>query len=347
MAFSTGRKKRSPPTWSNYYWGRFGLWGLVLIGPAMVVSGLYADHRDRPSLQWPKVPGVIVQCDEIGRSSGRGSHYATVTYTYVVNDRRHVGHRIGPWSPGWYASGGSIREFVMAHPVKSTTDVFYDPQHPETAVLIPGPDEAFNRTLIWCGTGFFLLGLWLSFTMRSQLASMKAALQSTDARRRAQGPAKASGLPHGFVSYEPGFKRKLNAYPDKECLLEVLGHDGKPLQEWKPDDRVIDAAGREFRLVKDPGKNRYDLDATGETWSCERLLEAAQADARLLKKDPEALRRQLDDVAADEKLPVLIKSIDDQPMGPRWAIAGFFLFLLLFFVAVMFAAGKIFMWLQK
>ncbi len=318
------------------------------MGLALAASGLYANHRDRPSLQWPKVSGVIVQCDEVGRSSGRGSHYATATYTYIVDNQRHVGHRIGVWSPGWHASGGSIHEFVRAHPAQSETDVYYDPQHPESAVLIPGPDEVRNRTFIWSGTGLFLLGLWLSFRMRSQLDRMKAALQSADARRHAQGPPKPAALPHGYVSYEPGFKRKLNAFPDKECLLEFLGHDdGKPLQEWKPDDRVIDAAGREYRLVKDAGKNRYDLDATGETWSCERLLEAAQADARLLGKDPGALRRQLDDVATDEKLPVLIKSIDDQPMGPRWAIAALLLFLLLFFVGVMFAAGKIFSWLQK
>jgi hypothetical protein len=340
--------RRRPPTWSSYHSLQILLWGLVLMGPALVASGLYADHRDRPSLQWPKAPGVVVQCEGTYHSRGKNSYYsADVTYTYVVNNQRHVGHQIALWAPDLHGDRGRTHEFVRAHPVKSPTEVYYDPQHPETAVLIPGPDEAGNRTFFWCGGIAFASALWLPFLMRKQLARMKANLQSAETRTRAQGPAKAAALPHGFVSYEPDCKRKLNAYPDKECLLEVLGHDGKPLQEWKPDDRVIDATGREYRLVKEADKNRYDLDATGETWNCERLLEAAQADARLLNKDPETLRRRLNDVAADEKISVLIKCIDDQPMGPRRVMAGFFLFLILFFVAVMFAAGKIFSWLQK
>jgi hypothetical protein len=303
MPFSTARLKRHTPTWADYYSGQVLLWGLVLIGPAFVFRGFYADHRDRPSLQWPKVPGVIMQCEEIYHPSARHSHYTVaVSYIYVVNGRRYLGNRITLWNPD--LAGGSLRTqaFVTAHPVRSSSDVYCDPQHPENAVLIPGSDEEGNRTSIWCGSISFVAAVLLAFQMRKHLASMKATLQSPRTHRS----AKADGLPQGFVSYEPDRKRKLNAFPDKECLLEVLGHHGKPLQEWKPEDRVIDVTGREYRLVKPPGKNCYDLDPTGETWSYERLLDAAQADARLLKKDPEALRRQLNDVAADKRLSVLI-----------------------------------------
>ena len=65
------------------------------------------------------------------------------------------------------------------------------------------------------------------------------------------------------------------------------------------------------------------------------------------KSNSGALRHRLDDVAEDEKLAVLMKLIDDQPMGPRWVMAGFLLFLLLFFLIVMFSAGAILIWVQK
>lgn len=225
-------------------------------------------------------------------------------------------------------------------------DVYYEPQHPDNAVLIPGPDAAGNRRFIRAGGIAFLGGLLMVFMGRTKLATVKAAVLSAEAKR-ASGEAEAAGLPNGFASYEPDSKRKLNVFPDRECLDEVLGHRGAPLQEWKPEDRVIDTAGREYRLVKEPGKKRYNLNATGQTWSYEQLLDAAEADGRLLKKDPKALRRRLNDVRGDKRMAVLLKSIDDLPTGPRWVVAGLLLFLLLFFLAVMFTAGMFFTWLIK
>jgi hypothetical protein len=159
------------------------------------------------------------------------------------------------------------------------------------------------------------------------------------------GRPKATSYPDGYASYEPGSKRKLNVFPDKECLQEVLGQDdGKPLQEWQPDDRVIDAAGREYRLTKQPSKQGYDLDPTGETWSYERLLDVAEEDARLLKRDPEEIRSQVADAPESERMAVLLKVIDELPVGVWWVWPVFFLFLILFFLAVVFVAGKFFIW---
>ena len=49
----------------------------------------------------------------------------------------------------------------------------------------------------------------------------------------------------------------------------------------------------------------------------------------------------MDSVAADERLSVLMKFIDEPSTKARWVMAGFFLFLVLFFLAVVFVAGKI------
>jgi hypothetical protein len=162
--------------------------------------------------------------------------------------------------------------------------------------------------------------------------------------------SKTAGLPHGFLSYEPAGKWKLNCFPDEDCLMDVLGHNGKKLLEWKSDDRIIDSAGRVHRLVNNAEKNCYDLEPTGETWTCQQLLDLAESDARLLKLDPTPMSRKVNDASPDKKMAVLMQCIDERSansLAARLAMAGFFLFLLAFFLVVAFIAGKFFLWLRK
>jgi hypothetical protein len=314
-------------------------------GPLIIFDGVHSNQRDRPSLQWPEVSGKLMQCD-LGYRSGTHSsyHYVTATYTYIVNGTRHVEHQIALWSPD--LSRGNATEFAAAHPAPSSVDVYYDPQNPANAVLIPGADDAGNRFLIIDGSVLIALGIIVVLMLPQKLARYQA--EKKQEKTAPHKPARPASLPHGFASYEPGSKRKLNVFPDKDALLQVLGYDdGKPLQEWQPEDRIIDAAGREYRLRKDPEKKYYDLDPTGETWSYERLLSMAEADSKLLKKDPEAMRHRLDGVPETERMAVVMKSIDELPVGPRWVLVGFVLFLILFFVAVVAIAASIINWLSS
>src|SRR5580658_6802785 len=100
MPLSAIRKKRHPITWRDYRTLQIGLLCAVLIGPAMVCYGLYADHRDRPSLQWPKAVGVVTQCRAIFHNgNGKYSYYnVAINYTYVVDGRRYVGTRVALWN---------------------------------------------------------------------------------------------------------------------------------------------------------------------------------------------------------------------------------------------------------
>jgi hypothetical protein len=110
---------------------------------------------------------------------------------------------------------------------------------------------------------------------------------------------------------------------------------------------VIDGTGKEYRLVKQPGKKRYHIEPSGETWSCEKLLDVAVADARLLKRDEDALRRSVGNATAEKRMPVLMKCIDDLPAGPKWAVIGLIAFLILFFIGVFVATYKMSVWLGK
>ena len=322
----------------------------LLLGPAIVLLGIHGNYRDRPSLQWPKVRGTMIQ-SESDYHGGKNSYYdVSVTYRYFVGDDRYIGHQVSLWNPNLKGDGDRAKSFVAAHAVHSFVDVYYDPQHPEHAVIILGADESGNRFYMWDGSICFVVGLYAWIRSRKMLAKIagdKRVAKTGDHHSKEN----IRGLPQAFVSYEPEDKRKLNCFPNERCLLEVLGQKGKKLQDWKPADRVIDSVGREYRLVKRPDKDCYDIEPTGETWSCEKLLTVAEADARLIKKDPDALRRQVDDAPAEKKMAVLMKSIDDLSNGMslkgRMFMTGFVLFLILFFITVVFVADKIIVWFQK
>ncbi len=342
---------RSPSTPRQNYFAVLILMAMfVVIGPLLVLQGIHADHRDRPSLQWPKVSGKIMQCDRVYHPARHGGSYGiTATYTYVLNDRRYVAHQIALWSPDLR---GKIGDFADKYPVSSTVNVYYDPKNPENAVLIPGPDETDNRMLIHAGAISFIGGILLIFLLRPKLAEYKAQMESQKIKAPSEPHHQTSTatkifLPEGYAIYTPGSKLKLSICPDKGELSDMLGtDDGQPICDWKPEDRIIDAAGREYRLVKQPGKDGYDLDPTGESWIYERLLNLAESSRRLPKDNPHILRRNLQSAPENERIAVLMKSIESLPSRANWYISGFLLFLVLFFIAIVLIAGKFFLWLS-
>ena len=330
-----------PWTWRAYRWFQIGMWCSLLLGPGFFLTGVRNNERDRPSLQWPHVSGVLYRSEwDYVSHHTRG---AFVSYSYHVNGQHYIGDRFSLWDPH---CGADIelegRHWVEFHPIHSTVDIYYDPQHPENSVLEPGADERRNGVLLWAGGILFVCTLPLVIRANSFLNKLVAWRKANPPKMPKVRKREKSGAHlHGFVSYEPGFKRKLNCLPDKAALNQFIGHDDKALQQWKPDDRIIDASGREYRLVPNTGKTRYELEPTGETWTCEKLLDVAVADARLLKKDTDALRRRVTDAPVEKRIPVLMKCIDDLSAGPVWSIVAVSLFLLLFFLAVYFGFGLV------
>jgi len=340
------RRNQQPATWQDVRNLRLMLWCANLIGPIFIFTGLHANYRDRPSLQWPTASGTMMESLVWHHQASKSSYYyVSVAYRYDVNDKHHIGHQVALCNPDLHGSHDQAKSFVAAHRTNTPVEVYYDPDQPERAVIIPGADEAGNRVSIGCGAVIFAACLFGTIYSRKPLA--KILTDKKAAAAKAASPEKISALPHAFATYEPANKRKLNCFTDREELLEVLGHGGKKLQDWMPQDRVIDTAGREYRLIQSSNRKSYSIEPTGETWSCEKLLELAEADLRLIKKNPHAIRRAVDAAPPDRKMAVLMKGIDDLPMGPRWAIIGLVLFLILFFLTVLFVTVKIVLWFQK
>jgi hypothetical protein len=231
-------------------------------------------------------------------------------------------------------------------------EVYYDPQNPANAVLIPGANEFADQQFIWAGPVVILLSAFQLLRTRKQYARMVAQSRGTDSKagqsRPAEDkPAKSELSAEPFMSYEPGAKRKLNCFPDNECLLEVLGHQGKKIQDWTPEDRVIDWTGRLFRLVPNSKRTQYELEPTGESWTWQKILDLATRDATVIKKDPAAIRRQIERAPEAEKIRVIMECVDALPATLIWLWIGFFLFLLLVFLVVMCLGGLFFTWLLK
>jgi hypothetical protein len=141
------------------------------VGIGMIVQSNYQEHRDQPSLQWPKVTGMLIQCDKIFHPGGvhsGSSHSISATYTYTVNHHPYTGNQLTLWSSDLQGNTGN---FAETHHPPCPVDVYYDPQNPDNAVLIPGPNEALNRHFIHSGIVFVVIGIAAALILRPAYVS--------------------------------------------------------------------------------------------------------------------------------------------------------------------------------
>jgi hypothetical protein len=138
-----------------------------------LASSIWVERRlqhDLASLRWPHVTGSFLQSEYLpgvrryGGLIGRHYYYAAVTYHYRVDGISHLSHTICLWNPDLRHDNAA--DFVKDHPVGSLVEVYYDPLHPEVAVLMPG--AATTRERITVGGGILCAaagacGLWLSW----------------------------------------------------------------------------------------------------------------------------------------------------------------------------------------
>lgn len=320
-----------PVTWRYFRNVEIALWCALLIGPALIWTGMRNNFPGRRSLQWPKVQGTVVRCE---RSPDYHIYHLDFSYRYRVDGIAYMGTQLGFWEPYFRGHRYDYQTFAAQHPVNSLLDVYYDPQHPGNSVIIPGADEFRNGALIGLGAVLFALAGLLVVKSRPFFAYIipKKKAEPAPAPRKV-----LTAYPHGFLSYEPGCRFKLACYRSKQELHDFLGtNDDEKLQDWKPEDRVFDSIGREYRIMPRPNKKSYDIEPTGETWSYEKLLTLAEADARLHKKDPVALRQRVESAPDDKKIPMLMKGVEELQPRDAWALTFLGVFCLVSFFAIYF-----------
>jgi hypothetical protein len=163
---------------------RAALVGAILFGAFCILRADHDSRRDRPSLFWPSATGTITSC-ETRFYGGRHPHYGVdVSYSYEVNGAFLASHQIELWNPGLTGDRQTANSFVQSHPVQSTVVVYYNPNHPDNAALIPGADETGNNVGFISGSLLLLAGIWGFF---KSLPGFGASGEAASAPRKAGG----------------------------------------------------------------------------------------------------------------------------------------------------------------
>jgi hypothetical protein len=172
----------------------------LIFGVGLIFWGANRLQQQRASLQWPAVTGKIVH-SELVFTRGRSSHdSADVTYNYTVNGTKHVSQQISLWSSDLRFCGGITERFVTDHATGSPVEVHYDPEHPETAVLVPGAYEMENWLLMGVGGFTVLTSIWGMFARLQREPRLRALLNDPLAETRTV-PIKCSDITDGISSF--------------------------------------------------------------------------------------------------------------------------------------------------
>ena len=132
--------------------GLFAALGAVLIG----WSGLTV-ARQYPSTKWPSVEGKVMWQDygtfAPGGSHRRRTREVTLSYEYVVAGQTNRSEQYSLSHTAFFDDAQTAAEFARRHQRGATVAVYYNPKHPEQAVLLTGPSWNDNYALM-IGGGF-------------------------------------------------------------------------------------------------------------------------------------------------------------------------------------------------
>ena len=117
---------------------------LPLILATIAVAAWWAWQVKRDSPHWPNVQGEILvsrarAMNETGDQGGQLAHHwlAEVEYRYEVNGQTYTGRGIRALGLNHFDEASALSE-LAPFPVGARVPVYYRPDQPGTAVLIPG-----------------------------------------------------------------------------------------------------------------------------------------------------------------------------------------------------------------
>jgi|APMI01.1.fsa_nt_gi hypothetical protein len=129
-----------------------GLGGLSL--------GWWLQRRHHDSQRWPSTDGVVLESwiDDHNLESMA----PVLRYEYMVHGRRYVGTRVS--YSGYGVSRAQMEALIAPYPAGRSVRVFYDPRHPERAVL---NNVAPSDWRYWLAAGIAFLALAAMVASRS------------------------------------------------------------------------------------------------------------------------------------------------------------------------------------
>ena len=133
--------------------------GLILLVAAMkvVMTGWQTYQAGQNSRVWPTTAGKVVS-NEIDKSNGSDDdtpYNIYVRYTYQVHGQTFKNNSIRHHAMISFATMDQAEEYIKKYPVGGIVKVYYDPQNPADAMLIPGSTAE--------GPFLIFFGIFLSF----------------------------------------------------------------------------------------------------------------------------------------------------------------------------------------
>ena len=141
----------------------FVLLGAMLfpIGAYIFAKGEYNRARARASLDWPATQGEVTVSKYTSRLMGSGMTYKLdFACVYTVAGRSYRTEQV-QFGNGHVSSRNLILDLAERYPVGSRPPVYYDPEHPDEAVLERTDEVARNnRGYAWL---FFIMPFVAAF----------------------------------------------------------------------------------------------------------------------------------------------------------------------------------------
>ncbi len=127
---------------------------LAVLGVGFSIWGYGVMGKARASLNWPVIQGTVVK-SEVKTTSTSGEsgyqYFANIRYRYKDKKKDYTSDKI---IVGSYSSNSSKRAEKLTRQYKkgSNVNVYYNPERPDNAVLIPG-----GTILIYVPFGFGII----------------------------------------------------------------------------------------------------------------------------------------------------------------------------------------------
>ncbi len=147
-------------------------------GLFFAVYGYTAYQQGLASENWSKANGTVIKSEIVKRTRTTGTgtdrrkvveHIPQVAYSYKVNGQSYQSSRITFGAINKLNAGNTVQRYAKGKNI----EVFFDPQKPDEAVLMPGADSTLSIVFIGIGSVFMVMGLMTAFKYlkRSQALS--------------------------------------------------------------------------------------------------------------------------------------------------------------------------------
>lgn len=140
--------------------------GIICAVPLLLTTLLFLlQYRDYVRVrQWDQVAGQVQTVDKFSRptltlKSWKRETWWNFIYTYTVDGRVYENSRVALYG----LDDNDLNELYLTLRENSAVTVWYDHDHPASAVLIPGFDARSYRKGFVLGLGFLAAGVLLSW----------------------------------------------------------------------------------------------------------------------------------------------------------------------------------------